>query len=74
MTTDQEGNAEATVAAEEDVTAESFGLEGARKTLGDLVIRAGYGNERIVITRKGKPTAALVGIRDLERLRSLDAA
>jgi prevent-host-death family protein len=45
---------------------------GAR--LSELVNRAGYANERIVLTRHGKQTAALIGMSDLERLRALDAA
>lgn len=39
---------------------------------GELVGRAGFGNERIVITRFGKPIAGFVPIRDLERLEKLD--
>ena len=50
------------------------GLKVARHNLSDLVLRAGYGNERIELTRKGKPICALIGLKDLERLRSLDAA
>lgn len=30
--------------------------------------RAGYGGERFVIERRGRPLAALVGVEDLERL------
>ena len=53
---------------------ESFGLEEARSQIGDLVLRAGLKNERIEITRFGKPIAALVPTKDLETLRALDAA
>lgn len=59
---------------DESVTDDGVGLELARATLGELVLRAGFGNERIPITRHGKQTAALIGIRDLEKLRSTDAA
>lgn len=60
----------------EDVTETlcGVGLKVARHTLSDLVLRAGYGNERIELTRKGKPICALIGLKDLERLRALDAA
>lgn len=51
---------------------EGISLRAARTCLGDLVIRAGVLDERIVITRNGKQAAALIGIRDLERLRAFD--
>lgn len=46
----------------------------ARDTLGPLILRAGFGNERIPITYHGELRAALVGLRDLEKLRELDGA
>lgn len=45
-----------------------IGAEDAKRTLGDLLSRVGFGNERIVITRHGKRIAALVSAQDLERL------
>lgn len=45
----------------------------ARAAFADLVNRVGYGGERIVVTRHGRPLAALVSAADLERLRRLDA-
>jgi len=45
----------------------------ARKSFAEILARAGYKDERIVITLYGKAHAALIGIRDLERLRALDA-
>lgn len=53
---------------------EGVGIIRAREILGELVNRAGYGNERIPITRNGRQAAALIGMRDLERLRALDGA
>ncbi|MFI5938417.1 type II toxin-antitoxin system Phd/YefM family antitoxin [Actinoplanes sp. NPDC051494] len=44
----------------------------ARAEFADLVNRAAYGTERIVVTRHGKPIAALISAADLERLRALD--
>ena len=44
------------------------------KVFGDFLGRAGFGGERIVVTRNGKPIAALIGLHDFERLVSLDAA
>lgn len=54
--------------------AEPIGIDRARAILGELLNRAGYGNERIPITRSGKQVAYLVGVRDVERLRQLDGA
>ncbi|NJN82861.1 MAG: type II toxin-antitoxin system Phd/YefM family antitoxin [Caldilineaceae bacterium] len=36
--------------------------------------RVAFGNERLVVRRRGKPVAALVSMEDLHRLESLDAA
>jgi prevent-host-death family protein len=40
----------------------------AKAHLSELMARAGYGGERFVIERRGRPLAALVGVEDLERL------
>jgi prevent-host-death family protein len=53
---------------------EVVSVETARDTLGRFVLRAGFGNERVIITYHGEERAALIGLKDLERLRSLDAA
>lgn len=45
-------------------------LADARDNLGDLVNRASYGGERVVISKRGKPVAALVSV---EALRALEA-
>ena len=50
------------------------GADDARKGLTELMGRVAFGNERFVLTRNGKPHGALIGMRDLERLRALDAA
>lgn len=52
---------------------EGVGIIRAREILGDLVNRAGFGGERIPILRNGRQLAAIVGVKDLERLRALDA-
>jgi prevent-host-death family protein len=59
--------------AESAKETEGVNLEFARANIGTLVIDAGVANKQIVITRHGKPLAALIGLRDLERLRALDA-
>lgn len=48
--------------------------EDARRSFADILARAGHKDERVVITLYGKEHAALIGIKDLERLRALDAA
>ena len=40
----------------------------AKAHLSELMARAGYGGERFLIERRGKPLAALVGVEDLRRL------
>lgn len=65
-----EGDSGVKADQEKDVVA----LEEIRDTLGRFVLRAGYGGERIVITYHGERRAALVGMKDLERLLALDAA
>ncbi len=44
----------------------------ARAELAELINRVVYGEERVVVTRHGKPLAALVPAADLERLEAAD--
>jgi len=44
----------------------------AKKSFSELLNRAAYGNERIVVTSHGKPKAAVIGLDDLERLERLE--
>ncbi|MFE9329398.1 type II toxin-antitoxin system Phd/YefM family antitoxin [Streptomyces sp. NPDC006925] len=44
----------------------------ARAELAELINRVVYGEERVVVTRHGKPLAALVSAADLERLEAAD--
>lgn len=48
--------------------AEKVRVTEAKARLSALMARAGYGGERFLIERRGKPLAALVGVEDLERL------
>ncbi|MGA4843389.1 type II toxin-antitoxin system Phd/YefM family antitoxin [Streptomyces sp. G45] len=43
----------------------------ARAELADLINRVVYGDERVVVTRHGKPLVALVSAADLRRLEEL---
>ncbi len=47
-------------------------VTGAKDQFSELLNRAAYGNERIVIISHGKPKAALIGLGDLERLEHLE--
>lgn len=44
----------------------------ARDHFADLLNRAAYGRERVVIERRGKDLAALVSIQDLQLLEALE--
>jgi len=45
-----------------------------KRDISDLVNRVAYGRERIVLTSRGKPKAALVSIEDYDRLERGQAA
>jgi len=40
--------------------------EEVRDGLGELINRVAYGGERVMVTRRGKPVAAIVSKEDLE--------
>lgn len=46
--------------------------EAAVRGLSELVNRAAFGRERVVITRHKRPVAALVNMKDFEALGKLD--
>ncbi len=43
----------------------------ARDNLAELISRAAYGKERIILTRRGKQLAAVVPMEDVRRLEQL---
>lgn len=43
-----------------------------RQRLADLINRVAYSNERTLITRHGRPVAALISAADLEALEALE--
>jgi prevent-host-death family protein len=45
-----------------------------KDTLSEVLNRAAYGRERIVIASRGKPKAAVISIDDLELLEDLEDA
>ena len=49
------------------MTAEKVSIGRVKRDVSDLVNRVAYGGERIILTSRGKPKAALVSMDDLER-------
>lgn len=45
-----------------------------KDTLSEVLNRAAYGHERVVIASRGKPKAAVISIEDLELLEELEDA
>lgn len=50
----------------------SVSTANARNNFSDVINRAGYGKERVILTRRGKPVAAVVPIEDIEFLEELE--
>lgn len=44
----------------------------ARETFAELVNRAAYGGERVLVARRGKPIAAIVPIGDVEFIERME--
>ncbi|MBF0166598.1 MAG: type II toxin-antitoxin system Phd/YefM family antitoxin [Alphaproteobacteria bacterium] len=44
----------------------------ARGQLSDILNRAAFGKERVVVSRRGKPLAAVVPLEDIETLEALE--
>ena len=44
----------------------------ARSSFSDMLNRAAYGKERVVVTRRGKALAAIVPLEDMEKLAALE--
>jgi prevent-host-death family protein len=52
----------------------SFTLTAARSKLGELVNRAVYGQEPVIITEHGKEVAAIISVEELAALRAVSDA
>lgn len=52
--------------------AETKRISEARGEFSELVNRAAYGHERVLLTRHGKPIAAIISKEDLEYLEALE--
>ena len=44
----------------------------ARKNFSDLINKVAYGNESIILTRRGKKVAAIISTDDLELLQRIE--
>jgi prevent-host-death family protein len=51
---------------------DTVGIAEIKRSISALVNRVAFGRERIVLTSRGKPKAALVSIEDLEQLEMLE--
>lgn len=49
-----------------------IGLTSARKHLARIIKRVAYEKDAFLLTRYGKPLAAIVPVEDLERLQALE--
>ena len=47
-------------------------MSEAREEFADLVNRAAYGHERVLVSRRGRTVAAIVPIEDVELLERLE--
>lgn len=52
----------------------SVSAREAREEFADLLNRAAYARERVVITRNGRPIAAVISTADLKLLEALEDA
>jgi prevent-host-death family protein len=52
----------------------SISTSKAREFLADIVTEVAYRGERVILTRHGKPVAAIVSAEDLERLEAMESA
>ena len=51
---------------------EDISIADLRARLGDLVSRVSYKHDRVVITKHGKPVAALISASDMEKFQELE--
>jgi prevent-host-death family protein len=51
---------------------EDISIADLRARLGDLVTRVSYTHDRVVITKHGKPVAALISASDMEKFQELE--
>ena len=52
----------------------AISISEMKDTLSEVLNRASYGKERIIVTSRGKPNAVVIGVDDLELLEELEDA
>jgi len=52
----------------------AISISEMKDTLSEVLNRASYGKERIIVTSRGKPKAVVIGVDDLELLEELEDA
>lgn len=52
----------------------TIGIAELKNSLSEILNRAAFGGERIIISSRGKPKAALISLKDLELLEELEDA
>jgi prevent-host-death family protein len=52
---------------------ETMGIAEIKRNISTIVNRVAFGRERIILTSRGKPKAAVVSIEDLQKLKMLEA-
>lgn len=56
------------------MTETNISIGQVKRDISELVNRVVYGKERIILTSRGKPKAALVSLEDYEQIHRLDKA
>jgi len=56
----------------DDHKAGHVSVSEARETFAELVNRAAYGHERVLVARRGRPVAAIVPIEDVEFIERME--
>jgi len=51
---------------------ETMGIAEVKRSISTIVNRVAFGRERVILTSRGKPKAALVSIEDLQKLKMLE--
>ncbi|MBL7184117.1 MAG: type II toxin-antitoxin system Phd/YefM family antitoxin [Anaerolineae bacterium] len=51
---------------------DTVSIAEVKRSISTIVNRVAFGRERIILTSRGKPKAALVSIEDLQKLKVLD--
>jgi prevent-host-death family protein len=53
---------------------DTIGIAEIKRSISTIINRVTFGHERIILTSRGKPKAALVSIEDLQKLEAMESA